>query len=212
MLTIPTHPLLYAHTLDALRVPLLLTRDARVLELLAAYKDAYLAISTPPVAPMTLCSNISLPFSQIDITPHETHLDIAIDSELPGRECTNHEQTRRQARERPSEPQLLRNLDQSARGALTRQTFRLVDLAQHGVGGLRDHCSGEAGDEAGAEVDGCVHGIGGGGFVDEVLVGEFGDFFIDDEFGHCVGDSVVTCQSIQVVLGVLGVVRYGRTA
>ena len=116
-------------------------------------------------------------------------LDIAINRELAGCQCTHHEQPRRQTRKRAPEAQLARNLDQSAHGALARQTLGLVDFAQHGISGLGDDGGGETCDQAGAEVHGGVGGVGSGGFVDEVLEDGFGGLFVDDEFGHCVGDS-----------------------
>ena len=119
-------------------------------------------------------------------------LNIAINRKLPRRQRPHHKQPGRQSPKRPSQPQLFRDLHQPARRALARQALGLVDFAEHGVGGLGDDCGGEAGDEARAEVDGGVHGVGGGGFVDEVGVDALGDFFVDDEFGHGVGDSVHT--------------------
>jgi hypothetical protein len=129
-------------------------------------------------------------------------LDITINSELASSQSPHHEQTRTNTAIRAPETQLLRNLDQTAGRALPRKTLGLVDLAQHGVGGLRDDGGGETGNEAGAEVDGGVHARGGLGLVEEVGVGVFGDFFVDDEFGHGVWDpgsrvSCCSCGSLQ---------------
>ena len=116
-------------------------------------------------------------------------LDIAIDSELPSGERAHHEQPCPNARITAPQTQLFRDLDQTAGGPLSRQALGLVDLAEHRVGGLGDDGGGEASHETGAQVDHRLHAVRGLGFVD-ALVNGLGDLFVDDEFGHGVGDPV----------------------
>ena len=115
-------------------------------------------------------------------------LYITINSKLPRGKRTHHKQSRTNTGITTLEAELLRDLDQAGSGALSREALGLVDLREHGVRGLGDDRGGETGDQAGAEVDCCLQTVGGGGLV-EVLPGELGDFLVDDEFGHCVGDS-----------------------
>ena len=124
-------------------------------------------------------------------------LDIPINRKLPRRQRSHHEQSCSDPGIAPPQPQILRDLDQPAGGALSWESLGLVDLAEHGVGGLGDDGGGEPGDEAGAEIDKCLHAVGGFGLID-ALVDCFGNFFVDDEFGHCVGDSIewVLSQSV----------------
>ena len=123
-------------------------------------------------------------------------LDIAIDRELASRKRTNHEQTSWQTGEGALEAKLPRNLDQTARCTLARETLSLVDLGKHRVGGLGDKGGGETGDKTRAKIDGGVHGIGGGASVDEVLVDGFGDFLVYDELRHGVRDSMRESKSV----------------
>lgn len=82
---------------------------------------------------------------------------------------------------------LLGNLDQTGSGALTRCALGLVDLGQHGVGGLRNESGSETGNETGTKVDAGLHTRGGGGLVD-ALVDGLGNLLVNDELGHGVGD------------------------
>ena len=86
-------------------------------------------------------------------------LDIPINRKLPRRERAHHEQPGPDARITAPEPQLSPNLDQPARGPFSGQAFRLVDLAEHRVGGLGDDGGGEAGHEAGAQIYDRLHPI-----------------------------------------------------
>jgi hypothetical protein len=124
----------------------------------------------------------------IDLPKHT--LDVTVNGELTSSQSTNHEETSRKTAEAATKTKLLRDLDESAGGALTWETLGLVDLAEHSIGGLRDDSGGETGDQAGAKVDSGVHGVGRSGLVDKVLVDGFGDLFVDNELGHCVWDSV----------------------
>jgi hypothetical protein len=82
---------------------------------------------------------------------------------------------------------LLGDLDQTGSGALTGCALGLVDLGEHGVGGLRNESGSETGDETGTKVDGGLGTRGGSGFVD-ALVDGLGDLLVNDELGHGVGD------------------------
>lgn len=82
---------------------------------------------------------------------------------------------------------LLGDLDQTGSGALTRHTLGLVDLGEHGVGGLRDDGGGETGNETRAKVDGGLH-TGGGSALVNALVDGLGDLLVNDELGHGVGN------------------------
>ena len=118
-----------------------------------------------------------------------THpLDVTIDRKLARRQSPDHEQPRPETRIAPANAQLFRNLDEPGGRAFSGKTLCLIDLTEHGVGGLRYDGGGETGDQTGAEIDGGVHACGGGALVDEVGVDLFGGLFVHDEFGHCVGD------------------------
>lgn len=102
-------------------------------------------------------------------------------------QCSDHEQTGTNTGVRSAQAQFLCNLDEAGGGALTWCSLGLVDLAEHGVGGLGDEGCGETGNETGAEVDGGLHAGRGGGLVD-ALVDGLGDLLVDDELGHGVWD------------------------
>jgi hypothetical protein len=121
-------------------------------------------------------------------------LHVAVNRKLAGGQGTDHEQPSTDTSIAASETQLLSDLDQAAGGALSREALGLVDLREHGVGGLGDDGGGETGDQTGTQVDGCLQRVGGGRLV-ELLPRELGDLLVDDEFGHCVGNSVLLLVS-----------------
>ena len=86
-----------------------------------------------------------------------------------------------------SEAELLGDLDQTGSGALTGETLSLVDLGEHGVGGLGDEGGSETGDETGTKVDGGLE-TGRGGVLVDRLVDSLGNLLVNDELGHGVGD------------------------
>ena len=119
----------------------------------------------------------------------ESHLlDVTVDGELTGGQSTNHEQTGADTRVGATDTELLGDLDETAGGALTRESLGLVDLGKHGVGGLGDDGGGETGNETGTEVDGGVGAGRGSGLVDVVGVDGLSDLLVDDELGHGVRD------------------------
>jgi hypothetical protein len=107
--------------------------------------------------------------------------------EVDRRNLPNHEQTSTDTSIATPETKLLGDLDQSAGGSLSRQTLCLVDLAQHGISRLGDDSCGETGNKTRAKVDGGLHSVREGGFVDS-LIDRFGDLLIHDELGHGVWD------------------------
>jgi hypothetical protein len=145
----------------------------------------YLEISTPPTAPITRCrQRLARPRWH---TERETYLDVTVDGELASGQSTNHEQTSANTSIAATDTELFANLEQSAGGALAGETLGLVDLGQHGVGGLRDNGGSETSNETRSQVD---HGLGTirGGVLVQVLPDSLGNLFVDDEFGHCVRD------------------------
>lgn len=114
-------------------------------------------------------------------------LDVTVDSELASSDATNHEQTGTDTGVRATEAKLLADLEQTGHGTLTRGALGLVDLAQHGVSGLRNESGGETGDETGAQVDTGLGAVGGGLLVDGA-VDALGNLLEDDELGHGVRD------------------------
>ena len=100
---------------------------------------------------------------------------------------SNHEQTGWETGERTLKTKLLGDCDQTAGDALARKTLGLVDLAQHGIGGLRDNGSGHTGNETRSQVDGGLHSVGGLALVN-VSVDGLSDLLVDDELGHGVWD------------------------
>lgn len=117
----------------------------------------YFAISTPPVAPVH-GQKWYTGRQGIWTLLTECFLDIPIDGELTGGQSSlgekvvlvsniplsysfwklsyHHEQTCPDTGVTAPYAKFLCDLDQTARGTLTRQSFGLVDLAQHGVGWL----------------------------------------------------------------------------
>jgi len=114
-------------------------------------------------------------------------LDITIDGELTGGKSTDHEKTGTNASIAATEAELLSNLNQTGSGALSGSTLGLVNLGQHGVGGLGHESGGETGNETRAEIDGGQGTAGGIGLVN-VAEYEFRDLLEDDELGHGVRD------------------------
>merc|ERR1712093_433930 len=114
-------------------------------------------------------------------------LDVTVDSELTGSKSSNHEQTGWETGERTLKTKLLGDCDQTAGDALARKTLGLVDLAQHGIGGLRDNGSSHTSNETRSQVDGGLHSVGGLALVN-VSVDGLSDLLVDDEFGHGVWD------------------------
>jgi len=86
-----------------------------------------------------------------------------------------------------AETKLLGDLDQTGSGALTGCALGLVDLGEHGVGGLRNEGGSETGDETGTKVDGGLHTGRGSGLID-ALVDGLGNLLVNDELGHGVGN------------------------
>ena len=111
-------------------------------------------------------------------------------------QCADHEQSGANTRVRPSQAQLLCDLDQSGGGALSRCALGLVDLAEHGVCGLGNERSSETSNETGAEVDSGVHAARRSRLVDKVGVDVLGDLLVHDELGHGVWDPSITRESI----------------
>lgn len=148
---------------------------------------AYLAISTPPTAPMAY-HDMSAGNLQWMLEIESYLLDVTVDGELTGGQGTDHEETGTDTTVRALKTELLGDLDEAAGGALTRESLGLVDLGKHGVGGLGNEGGGETGNETGTEVDGSVHATGGGGLVNVVGVDGLGDLLVDHELGHGVGD------------------------
>lgn len=109
-------------------------------------------------------------------------IELTVDGELEGSQGTNHEQTSADTSVRATETKLFADLDQAGGGALTGQALGLVDLGQHGVGGLRDDGGGETGNQTGAQVDGGLHALGHGALGLDLVDG-LGDLLVDDELG-----------------------------
>lgn len=114
---------------------------------------------------------------------------LTIDGELTSGQSTNHEETSTNTSVRSSETKLFADLDETGSGSLTGGTLGLVDLGEHGVGGLRDKGGGETSDQTGTEVDNGLLAVG------ESLLGELAEsslsnLLVDDELGHGVGDPV----------------------
>src|ERR1700694_4048315 len=74
--------------------------------------------------------------------------------EADGPDLPNHEQTSTDTSIATAEAKLLGNLDQTASSALSRQTFGLVNLAQHGISRLRYNGCGKTGNKTRAKIDG----------------------------------------------------------
>lgn len=112
---------------------------------------------------------------------------LTVDGELTGGQGTNHEETGADAAEGATDTELLGNLEQARGGALTGETLGLVDLGQHGIGGLGDDGGSETGHQTGAEVTDSLHGVGQG-LLGELAEDGLGDLLEDDELGHGVRD------------------------
>jgi hypothetical protein len=145
-------------------------------------------------SPLNLSSSLFHPFLSLlrDLnTARGTKylLQVSINRKLSGGQGTDHEQSCSNTRIRTLQSKLLRNFDQSRGRALSGEALGLVDLREHGVSGLRDDGGGETGDQTRAQIDSSLEAVGGGGFV-KLLPCKLGDLLVDDEFSHCVWDSV----------------------
>jgi len=98
-------------------------------------------------------------------------LDVAIDGELTSSESSDHEETGTDTRVGSADTELLGDLDQTRGRSLSGQTLALIDLGQHGVGGLGDDGGGETGDETRGQVVDGLHAVGGLGLVDDLVDG-----------------------------------------
>ncbi|TKW49736.1 hypothetical protein CTA1_5092 [Colletotrichum tanaceti] len=110
-------------------------------------------------------------------------LEVAVDGELTGSEGTDHEETGTDTGVGAADAELLGDLDEAGGGAFSGETLGLVDLGEHGVGGLRDDGGGETGNETRAEVDGCL-GTVGEGVLGVLAEDGLRDLLEDDELGH----------------------------
>lgn len=117
----------------------------------------------------------------------ENALDVTVDGELTGSEGANHEETSSDTGVGATETELLTDLHETTDGALTGETLGLVDLGEHGVGGLRDDSGGETSNETGTKVDTSLSTVGQVLLVN-LLVDGLGDLLENDELGHGVGD------------------------
>lgn len=117
----------------------------------------------------------------------EDTLDVTVDGELTSSQGTNHEQTSTDTGVGATEAELLTDLDQTGDGTLTGLTRGLVDLGEHGVGGLGDKGSSETSNETGAKVDSSLGTIAGGVLVDHT-VDSLSSLLENDELGHGVGN------------------------
>jgi len=143
----------------------------------------YFEISTPPVAPNAWLVLVKWYWrGRGKIT---NLLNVTVDGELTGSDTTNHDKTRAKTGEAATDTKLLTDLGQTGHGALSGETLGLVDLGEHGVGGLGDNGGGHTGDEARAEVDGGLSTTRGGALVD-AAVDLLADLLVDDELGHGV--------------------------
>ena len=121
----------------------------------------------------------------------EDTLDVTEDSELTSGDGADHEQTGTNTTVGATDTELLGDLDETGDSSLTGSALGLVDLGEHGVGGLGDDGGSETSDETGAEVDTGLGAVGEGALV-ELSVDGLGDLLEDDELGHGVGDPVRT--------------------
>lgn len=117
-------------------------------------------------------------------------LQVTVDGELTGGESTDHEETGTDTGVRATETELLTDLDETRGGALTGETLGLVDLGEHGVGGLRDNGGGETGGQTRAQVDNGLQAVGHV-LLGELAVDSLGNLLVDDELGHGVRDPSV---------------------
>jgi len=115
-------------------------------------------------------------------------LDVTVDGELTSSQCANHEETCTDTGKAASKAKLLADLDQAAGGRFARQALGLVDLAEHRVGRLGDDGGCETSNQTRPEVYDGVRHRGSGVLVDKIAVNGLGDLFVDNEFGHRVGN------------------------
>ena len=100
---------------------------------------------------------------------HEEYTYITIDCKLSCRQSSHHEQTCANTSVRPADTEFLGDLEQAAGGSLSGKTLSLVDLAEHGVGGLGDNSGSKTSHETGAQVDDGLSAGGDGGLVDTTV-------------------------------------------
>lgn len=103
----------------------------------------------------------------------------------PPRVLTYHEETSTNTGEAALETKLLGDLDQTGGGTLTGETLGLVDLGEHGVGGLGDDGGSETSKETSAKVDTSLTTVGEGVLVDN-REDSLGELLESDELGHGV--------------------------
>ena len=116
-------------------------------------------------------------------------LDITVNSKLTCGQGSHHEQASADAGITAAQSEFFGNLDQTASCPFTGKTLCFVDFAKHGICGLRNQGSSEAGNKTGTKIDGRLHAGGERVLVDS-LVDEFRDLLENDELGHGVWDSV----------------------
>jgi len=117
----------------------------------------------------------------------ECLLDVRVDSELESGQGTDHEETRSDTGVGSPKAELLSDLDEAGSSSLSGSTRGLVDLGQHGVGGLRDEGGGKPGDQTSAQVGDSLHG-GRQALLGEDVVDRLGGPLVDYELGHGVGN------------------------
>jgi hypothetical protein len=162
----------------------------------SATKDLEVIISHSPFAPSNFLDYYSFPQTSSKLrlssdfyTTSSSHgfLKVAIYGKLAGSESSDHEETGTDTRVRSTDTELLTDLDETRDSSLTGETLGLVDLGEHGIGGLRDNGGSETGHQTRAKVGNSLHTIG------HVLLGELvedslRDLLEDDELGHGVRD------------------------
>lgn len=119
----------------------------------------------------------------------EDTLDVTVDGKLTGSKGTNHEETSADTGVRAAQTEFLADLDEARDSALAGETLGLVDLGEHGVGGLGNKGSSETSDQTGTKVDTSLGAVGEGLLVNRA-VDHLGDLLEDDELGHGVRDPV----------------------
>lgn len=117
-----------------------------------------------------------------------TYLDITVDGKLTGGQSTNHEESGTDTTVATAQTKLLGDLDQSAGCALTGKTLCLVDLGQHGIGGLGNDCGSETSDKTRSQVDNSLCSIRSSVLIDGIFVDSFDDLLKDHKLGHGVGN------------------------
>jgi len=126
-------------------------------------------------------------FADLNTTSGTNHtLDVTVDGELTGSDGTDHDKTGTNTGVRATETELLGDLHETRDGTLTGKTGGLVDLGEHGIGGLGDGGGGKTGNKTGTKVDTGLGTVGKGVLVTNGLVDGLGDLLEDNELGHSV--------------------------